>query len=68
MLIFGLELFTVCHHPGKVCDNWHFDRGGLTFLICHVTSSYQTFNGLYEFMGGSRYNQSLTGHFADHRH
>ena len=47
--MYGRELLTVCHHPGKFCEHRHCDSGDIVFLICHVISREHTFKGLCEF-------------------
>ena len=53
MQIYGLELLTVYHHPGKSCEHRHCDCGYIVFLICHLNSREHMFKGLCELTGGS---------------
>ena len=45
----------VCHQPDKLIDcKCCGSKDIIIFLICHVTSRDQGFQGLCEFMGGSQ--------------
>ena len=61
--MYGRELLTVCHHPGKFCEHRHCDSGDIVFLICHVISREHTFKGLCEFKGRrTPYGESPPSH------
>ena len=34
------ELLTVFHHPAKFGGHWHYGRGDVIILICHLILQY----------------------------